>query len=283
MNRGRRWLAALTVAAAAAATWSAGARLEREAGARPGQPLLYLPNGRHLKLMSLGHDSLVADAIYLWAIQFYSNYDRADRFRYVRHVFDGVITELDPHYVDAYWLGAMILIVEAHDLDAGLALLDKGIRNNPQEWILPYLAAWESHHAGRYRLAEEYFGRAATVPGAPPVVVRMRAGMRGKTGDLAGSIRMWEEIADDPASDARSVAIAQRQVRELGVRLDLGRLRESIERFRNENGRLPADLEELQARRYIAVVPRDPSGRVYPYDPRDGSVNDPGGRMLDGR
>ena len=56
--------------------------------------LLYLPNGRYLKLVSLGQASLVADVVYLWAIQFYSDYGREDRYTYLQHIFGEVIPEL---------------------------------------------------------------------------------------------------------------------------------------------------------------------------------------------
>lgn len=279
MAAGRRW-AALATALAGLATWVAGAKLERLDGRATVDALLYLPNGKHLKVMSLGHESLLADAVYLWAIQYYSNYERAERYRYVDHVFREVITELDPQYVDAYWLGAMILILEAREVEAGLLLLDKGIENNPGEWILPYLAAWESHNAGLPERAERYFEQAARVPGAPTVVRRMRAGMRGKAGDVSGAMQLWLEIIDDPKSDTRSVAIARRQVRELAGKRDIALLNEAIERFRIENGRSPVNLEELRSRAYIDAVPRDPSGQPYRYDPADGRVAPPGGRVL---
>jgi tetratricopeptide (TPR) repeat protein len=262
------------------------AALEREGASPPAtleRELLYLPNGEHLKLMSLGHASLLADMIYLWAIQYYSNYERADRYRYVEHVFSNVITELDPHYIDAYWLGALILIVEAQDLDAGIRLLDKGARENPGNWILPYLAAWESYRAARYDAAAAYFEQAAGIPGAPPVVRRMRAGMLGKSGSLRDAIALWREMLEDPAVDARSKAIAERQVRDLQVRLDLLELNEALVRFRADNGRAPAQLSELAQRSYIGSVPRDPEGRVYRYDPATGTVSSSAERVLRSR
>ena len=105
--------------------------------------LLYLPNGRYLKIASLGHSALVADLVYLWSIQHYSDYEREDRFRYVEHVFGNVIAELDPGFTDAYSLGAMILSVEARDLPGALRLLELGMERNPGDWILPYIAGWE--------------------------------------------------------------------------------------------------------------------------------------------
>jgi len=277
----RRLLFWLGVGCCVAAAWWSGSALERRQPVRAAaDELLYLPNGKHLRVMSLGQAPLLADAIYIWAIQYYSDYERKDRYRYVEHVFGDVIAELDPHYVDAYWLGALIMTVEAQDLEAGLRLLDKGIEKNPDEWILPYLAGWESYHARDYRRAAAYFAQAARVPGAPAAVRRMRAGVLSRAGDLRLALRLWEEVRSDPASDAASVAIAKRQVRALRARIELQSLQSAVERFRAENSRFPASLEELRARGYIREVPRDPQDREYAYDPRTGRVSSAAGRVL---
>ena len=159
----------LLVSVALAVTALSARRLEGLASEPREEELLYLPNGKLLRVMSLGHASLLADFYYLWAIQYYANYELEGRYRYVEHVFDRVITELDPHYVDAYWLGALILILEARDLEAGLRLLEKGAENNPDKWILLYLAGWEAYHGGQAERAQEYFRRAMQVDAAPPV------------------------------------------------------------------------------------------------------------------
>jgi len=279
--RPARWVAAGLLVAG---LWGAGisARaLERLAPARGRSgPLLYLPNGRHLRAMSLGHAPLLADLIYLWAIQYYSEYDTTDRFRYVRHIFGDVIAELDPHYLDAYWLGAMILTVEARDLEGGLALLDLGIERNPDQWILPYLAAWECHMASRPECATRYFERAAAVPGAPPVARRMHAALLARTGALEEARRLWVAVLEDPASDDLSRAIAERKVREVQVEIDVSALRQAIAEFRIGNGRAPYDLAELRRRGYIREVPIDPSGQPYVYDAATGRVASAAGRVL---
>jgi tetratricopeptide (TPR) repeat protein len=276
----RRIIGVAALAAAVGVTWFAGIRLEAVVDTRPHGPLLYLPSGKYLRVMSLGHQAVLADAIYLWAIQYYSNYDRADRYQYVQHVFEGVITELDPYYIDAYWLGAMILIVEAQDVSAGLRLLDKGIENNPEQWILPYLAAWESYNAGLYERAERYFLRASKLPDAPMVVRRMRAGMRGKAGDVAGAIELWLAILNDPESEPRTLDIAERQVRTLRTTRDLNALRNAIEEFRMDNDRFPETLAELRSRGYVSSVPLESTIRAYRYDPSDGRLIRPDGRVL---
>jgi len=277
----RRWgiLLALSLAAAGSA-WS-GQRLERLAGERAvSNDLLYLPNGKYLKVASLGQESLLADLIYLWAIQYYSIYDREVRFRYVEHVFGNVIAELDPNYVDPYWMGALILSVEAHDLEAGLRLLDTGFEKNPRSWVLPYLAGWECYHAGQLERARTYFGKASRVPGAPSLVQRMEIGMLARLGDYRSAIRMWSELIEDPNSDDVSRAIAERQLRQLKTELELQLLRQALERFRKDNGRFLDRLAELVVRSYIRELPRDSAGRTYGYDPATGRVSAPTGRML---
>jgi len=260
---------------------TAGARLERlsESRSRTTQ-LLYLPNGNYLRVAALGQQSMLADLVYLWAIQFYANYERADRYRYVEHVFGEVITELDPYYLDAYWMGALIMTLEAHDLDAGLRLLDKGFEANPDEWILPYLAGWECRFAGQFVRAADYFRQAAMIPGAPAHVRRMVAGMYKLAGDIREALALWSEVLEDPDSDPASRAIAERQVRDLHTRADIDDLTEAAGQFRYDNGIYPARLDELVTRGYVATLPLDPDGNAYDYDPQLGTVSSVAGRIL---
>lgn len=253
-----------------------------EPGRRSADALLYLPNGRYLKVLSLGQAPLAADLVYLWAIQYYSDYGREDRFRYVKHVFGDVIAELDPHYVDAYGLGALILTVEAGDLEAGLELLDKGFAKNPDRWILPYLAAWECHRAGQYQRAARYFEASARVPGAPSLVRRMQAGMMARAGDLTAALRLWRELRDDPASDELTRSIATRQVRDLQVRLDTAALEAAVREYERRAGKPPARLDDLVRAGILRSLPADPDGRPYVYDRRSRKVTSAAGRLLGG-
>ena len=272
---------ALLLAAAALATVARGRLTGLESGAGGGgRDLLYLPNGKHLKAMSLGHAPLAADLVYLWAIQYYSDYAREDRFRFVEHVFGSVIADLDPAYVDPYWLGAMILTVEARDLDAGLRVLDKGFANNPTAWVLPYLAGFECYRVKDYDRAAVYFDRASRAPGAPAFTLRMEAGIRAKKGDLRESIRLWEEVLQDPRGDPASRAIAERQIRDLAIRADLADLGAAVAAFREREGGFPRSIETLVRAGFLRSVPKDPDGNPYLYDPATGRAAPRAGGVL---
>lgn len=260
---------------------SARARLVELDTTRSGsEELLYLPNGKHLKAMSLGHAPLVADFVYLWAIQYYSDYDRADRYRYIEHVFGNVISELDPAYTDPYWLGAIILTTEARDLEGGLRLLDKGFEKNPSKWILPYLAGWEADRAGQFDRAAAYFDRAAKVPGAPPALFRLKAGMTALSGDLRQAIARWQDVLDDPRNDDGARAIASRQIRTLTVRADVKDIEDAIASYRLKHGDLPRSLEDLVGDGIVRGLPQDPDGNSYAYDASSGMVSSAASRVL---
>ena len=275
---------ALFVAASLATGVSAASleRLQRLGAHRESKhELLYLPNGRHLRWLSVGNASTAASLVYLWAIQYYSDYDRSDRGRYVEHVFGEVIGELDPHYIDPYWLGAMILSLEAGDLRGGLRLLDQGFARNPDAWVLPYLAGWECHRVGDFARASRYFETASTVPSAPGFVRRLKAGMVTQSGDLRAAIREWRSLLGDPASDATTREIADRQVRDLTVRADLRDLDVAIRAFSAAKGRRPASLHDLVRAGTLSQLPRDPDGRDYVYDARTGRASSSAGRILE--
>ena len=76
-----------------------------------GRELLYLPSPEMLKIMSLGNPGLAADILYLWSIQYYSLYQPHERFLYLETIYN-LITDLDPLYVDAYRIGALIMQIQ---------------------------------------------------------------------------------------------------------------------------------------------------------------------------
>ena len=62
----RRLAAWVATGLCAALVWLAGGALERRAPARSAaEELLYLPNGKHLRLISMGQAPLIADLIYI--------------------------------------------------------------------------------------------------------------------------------------------------------------------------------------------------------------------------
>lgn len=209
-----------------------------------GSSIIYIPTGAYLKYATLGFSSLAADIIYLWAIQYYSNTEIKDRFDYLDHIFS-IISELDPHYLDPYEIGAIIAVYEANDIEQAFKILNKGLENNPQEWLFPYEAG---HYAQRflkdYDLAREFYRKAMEIPGAPAQTRRLFANALFETMDYQLAWETWLEIYQT-AGDERTKKIASNHLYRVKSAVDTKNLSQIIVKYRSQYGGFPDSLDKL--------------------------------------
>jgi len=248
-------------------------RLHDLSASRPaGSHLLYLPSGKYLRAIAPGYRELLADVVYLWSIQYYSSYDAGDRYKYLDHVYSNVITELDPRYEDPYLIGALIMTMEAGDLEMGLRLLDKGIAANPSDWLLAFEAGFYCYDTLHdYPRAARYFERAMKVPGVHPLVARLRAEMYDRSGDRRASWKYWLEICQS-GSDEYTRQVACRHVHDLKIQIDVEELQSAVNAYAAARGANPPSLEALADAGFVERVPRDSEGSAYLYNRATGKV-----------
>ncbi len=243
-------------------------------------PLLYLPSGKYLRVMALGFDGLMADVLYLWSIQYYANYDIRDRYNYLEQIYDQVITELDPHYLDPYLVGALIMTTEARQPEMALRLLDKGVARNPDQWIVAFEAGFLCYNdLHDYKRAAGYFEKALQVPGVHPLVRRLYAEMYNRAGDKRTSLREWSEIYET-STDEYVRNVAWNHVHDLKVDVDLADLDDAAARFHARQGRPPRGPQELVSTGLLGSLARDPEDRDYLYDASSGQFRYRGSLVL---
>lgn len=232
--------------------------------------LLYLPSGKYLKVASMGFNHILADLIYLWSIQFYSNYQITYRYHYLEHIYLTIIPELDPHYLDPFLIGALIMSVEANDVDMALRLLDRGIALNPDKWILAYDAGMYCYQAGHYKKAAYYFEKALKASDVHPSIRRMYAAMFHKMGDKETAYRYWLEIYETSQDDEYTRNISKMHVHDLKIELDLEKINRTIQEYQQKKGVLPNRLYDLVTQGFMDGLPLDPNGKEYIYDRKKG-------------
>jgi tetratricopeptide (TPR) repeat protein len=237
----------------------------------PGSSIIYIPSGKLLKYATFGYRGLAADAIYLWAIQYYATPTIDDRFDHLDHIF-AIINELDPRFQDPYEVGAMIAVQEARDVRAAFAILDRGAANNPDQWVYPFEAGHIAlMNLKDYPLAEKYFEQCMKIPGAPEFVERLRANAIFKKGDLKTSWETWLDIYKR-APDERTKKIASNHLYNVKAAMDQAALEDAAAKYRERFGHLPADLGALARTGLLREIPRDLDGKDYLYDPATGKV-----------
>ena len=159
--------------------------------------IMYLPSSGAVKMMSLGYRNIVSDILWFKTVQYYGGYKLGEnRLRLFRHLAD-VITDLDPQFIFAYQLTAIVMSQDMGDLNEGIEILKKGMENNPRDWWLAFEAGFLYYLDGSdYRESERYFKLASTMPGANERAIRFAASAAAKGGDIKASIELWKKLAD---------------------------------------------------------------------------------------
>lgn len=240
----------------------------------PGSSIIYIPSGQYLKFATFGNSSLLADLIYVWAIQYYSDYTIPDMYEYLDHIFS-IINELDPSYLDPYDIGAVIAAYEAEDLDLALKILDRGLEKNPEQWLFPYMAAHYAQMIKKdHKLAQEYYKKAMNIEEVPPIVERLYANAIFKSMDYKMALQAWLEIYKT-AKDERIKKIASNHLYNITTTIDIQKINEAIEKFKESYGRNPMELSQLVKAGFLDSLPKDLDGKEYIYDSRTGEVTTP--------
>ena len=159
------------------------------------EELLFFPSGRFVRQATLGFETAAADAAWLRGIQYYGEHRLTDqKYERIGQVMS-VVTDLDPHFEAAYVFGAFVLAQELRSPDAGLALLEKGRRADPDSWRLAFEAGF-LHYVCRhdYRAASASFVQASRLPGHPEYVERFAAFASQRAGDRNLAILLWRRV-----------------------------------------------------------------------------------------
>jgi len=161
----------------------------------PVEELLYYPSGLLVRQASLGYESAAADAAWLRGIQYYGEHRLTDqKYEMIGHVMS-IVTDLDPRFLQPYIFGGLVLAQELKRTDEGLALLEKGLRANPESWLLAFEAGF-IHYVCRhdYEAAARYFVRASRLPNHPEYVDRFAAFASQKSGNAGMAILLWKRV-----------------------------------------------------------------------------------------
>jgi tetratricopeptide (TPR) repeat protein len=239
----------------------------------PGASILYLPKGTFLQYMSFGNRSFMADLIYLWAIQYFSNTLVPDRFNHLEHVF-GIISELDPRYEDPYRIGAIISLYDARDPVKAFRILDLGLEKNPDNYIFPWIAGHYAQMMKDFESARSYYRKAMEIEGAPEMTRRLYANAAAELDDHLTAYRYWMDIYKDAEreGDERIIKIAVNHLYRNKAALDIEALTRAIAAYRQRFGVNPPDLEELVRVGLLTNLPTDLDGRQYVYVKHSGEV-----------
>ncbi|MBX3727572.1 MAG: hypothetical protein KF858_00160 [Candidatus Sumerlaeia bacterium] len=143
-----------------------------------------LPNAEIIKIAAIGYDNLYADFLTLRAIQAFGAAWDTDtgEVEPIYNYFD-ILTTLDPHFVDVYELGHLVIADDRRSPDLALQLIRKGSNLNPHEWRIPYLGLYSAlYDLKEPRRGYEFLHRLKRIPSTPEHVLRLEEYIERQSG-----------------------------------------------------------------------------------------------------
>jgi len=230
----------------------------------------FVPRAAAVRWLSLGHPTLAANLYWLRAVQYMGD-PRADARGWDKlFPLVDLVTDLDPGHGYAYQVSGNVLGA-AGRVGESNRLLEKGIRNVPNRYILPFHRAVNAFlYQGDYAEAGRWFERAAQTPGAPPHLRDNVVAFYVKGNRAEAAIGFLEHLLTS-ASDPESRKALERQLERARIEQVAWSLDEAIERYRVRFGLGPIELGALVDAGVLAAVPPDPLGGSW-YLGSDGRV-----------
>jgi tetratricopeptide (TPR) repeat protein len=234
--------------------------------------LMYLPESRVLRAASLGYTNVMADFIWLRAIQYYGEHRLTDRnYPQAERLFQSIY-DLDPAFKGATRFGALILAQDAGDPSGALELLGRAENFDPRSWEYPFDQGFIRHTIVRdYAAASRDYTRASMCNGAPDLAARLAGLSASRLGDRDAAREVWRQILNDPPNDLTR-RIAERGLKNLEIEEMQEVLTSVVVRFRDRHGRLPKSWHEPLQEGLLTSLPQEPFGGAYLYDPQSSKV-----------
>jgi hypothetical protein len=204
----RRSLALLAIAACLAVV--VGYQVTRPARAES-DPRVFVPSAQFFEDFSPSFRSSIADAYYLYMVQYYGEHIGTDqRLDSMADLVD-LVTRLSPRFTKAYQFGTFALL-DADEGARAYEILQRGVEANPEDWGLPALAGFLVYGFGegetKNSLAAEWYARAAAVEGSPIYLDRLAATLTAKGGETEKAALMWAQVYADGDKYSREKAVA---------------------------------------------------------------------------
>lgn len=234
--------------------------------------LSYLPKGEYLKVAVLGYRHVVADLLWIKALNIFGPRNaRQEEYLSGYRAVD-VLTDLDPKFVAAYQVGGIILSVWGNLPEVSNQILLKGMEHNPDTWELPFLAGFNYYYELKNpQMGGKYLQIASEIPGVPPFLPKLATRMTVESGDPDAAIeflqRMYERTQDERLKDN-----LRRRMQEVTGERDLRVLEQAVLRYQHRYGRRPVRLSDLVTGGILPRIPEEPFGGVYELSEVDGSV-----------
>ncbi len=234
--------------------------------------------GANLKGYTLGFEGLIADWYWMKSLQYIGNkiidskepvnIDNLNALnpRLLYPYLDNATT-LDPHFIEAYSYGAIVL--PAIDKEKAIKIAVKGIENNPNEWRLYHQLGYIYWRLGDYEKAATIYDQGAEIENAPPFMKLMAAQMRKEGGSRETARAIYRQMSAE-ATDRQIKETAELRLMQLDSLDERDAIKKVLDDFQTKNNRCPDNWREVLS---LLQTTKLPENKVFHLDKSNNLVD----------
>jgi hypothetical protein len=179
-----------------------------------------------------------------------------------------VVTDLDPYFVDPYFLAEGLLAWDAGQPKLANQLLVKGTKYRSNDWRLPFFIGFNNFYFLKdFEAASGFIMTASQLPGSPDYLKTLAARLAYYGGKSKTALLFLQDMlaeTDDPL-------LRQRLAKRLRALESAVTIEEAISQYKAQVGHLPHSMNELLSSGYLTEMPVDPYGGDWVMS-KDGRV-----------
>lgn len=237
--------------------------------------------GANLKGFALGFEGLIADWYWMQSLQYIGgkmlktegtiNLEnlRPMNPRLLYPLLDNA-TDLDSRFMTVYSYGAIVL--PGIDVEQAVKIVQKGIDNNPDEWLLYQHLGFIYWRSGQFERAAETYERGSQIADAPPFMRLMAAKMRSEGGSRETARIIYRQTFEN-AADSQTREAAALRLLELDSLDERDAIRAALKNFKKKTGRCANNWREIFP---LLQTVKLPNGKDFSIDKLN-SLADPSG------
>lgn len=230
------------------------------------EKLGYIPEAPLLRIATADQKSLAAAWLNFRTMMYYGGLPASDKEQgALSPDYAGIertlhaATRLDPYNMDSYYFGQATLVWDLQHFAEANALLDYGMQHRPWDFYLPIFAGFNAAYFMKdYENAARYYRRAGELTGSD-LFMKLSGRYLYETGQTEQAIAYLTMMVQGASNEAIRKSLA--------IRLEAFQAARTIEKardhYRQRNGHLPTNVDELLKSGDLAGLPRDPYGGTF--------------------
>jgi hypothetical protein len=216
------------------------------------EELLYFPSNKFVKAVTAGFDLILADFLWIETGAYFGKHRRSDQlYPYLYHMLD-IITDLDTKFIPPYTLGTILLATDAQESDLALKFLDKGMRDNPELWQIPFTKGFIYYvHNKNPEKASKWFLLASFKKNAPELVGKFATWTLYRSKGAELTLRLYLRLYEISSSEI---------FREKAITGIAKVILDQSKKFKEDKGFHVESLLDLYKSGYLPFIPQIPGG-----------------------